>query len=90
MRRRRAARGLTTSLVPLGTGGPEIQLHFVGHRLHLTTTDGGRHLELRPAPPSSYEGTDAAAAELGGWDRAALEAPPTAGGVPHHTRRTST
>lgn len=49
------ARGLTTSLMPVGTRGLEIQFDFVDHRLHLLTTDGGaRHLDLRPCSIADF------------------------------------
>jgi hypothetical protein len=36
------SRGLTTSLIPHGTLAFEIEFDFVGHRLVIMTTDGGR------------------------------------------------
>jgi hypothetical protein len=50
-----SARGLTTSLMPVGTRGLEIQFDFVDHRLHVLTTDGGaRHLALRPISVAEF------------------------------------
>src|SRR5689334_18632379 len=44
-----SGRGLTTSLMPAGAVGLEIELDFVAHRLQLRTTDGrSRHVDLRP------------------------------------------
>lgn len=49
------ARGLTTSLMPVGTRGLEIQFDFVDHRLALLTTDGDtRHLDLRPCSLADF------------------------------------
>ena len=49
------ARGLTTSLMPVGRRGLEIQFDFVDHRLALLTTDGDtRHLDLRPCSLADF------------------------------------
>lgn len=50
-----SSRGLTTSLIPYGSGGFEIEFDFCRHRLTLETTDGeGRTISLEPKPVASF------------------------------------
>ena len=50
-----SARGLTTSLMHLGSGGLEIQFDFVEHRLDLWSTDGtNRAFALRPMSVADF------------------------------------
>ncbi len=50
-----SARGLTTSLMPTGTGGAEIEFDLVDHVLDLRTTDGGsRRVTLEPRSVASF------------------------------------
>jgi hypothetical protein len=60
------ARGLTTSLMPAGGGGLEIQFDFNRHVLELRTTDGReRHVRLEPRSVADfYAETLARLAEL--------------------------
>jgi hypothetical protein len=62
-----SARGLTTSLMPAGDRGLEIEFDFRDHRLELRTTDGDRrHVALEPRSVASfYAATMAALADLG-------------------------
>jgi hypothetical protein len=62
-----SARGLTTSLMPAGDRGIEIEFDFIEHVLELRTTDGqSRHLTLETQPVSEfYRSTMRALAELG-------------------------
>ncbi|QEW03281.1 DUF5996 family protein [Microbacterium lushaniae] len=49
------SRGLTTSLMPLGTGGLEIRFDFVDHRLRILHTDGREgDLALRPGTIAAF------------------------------------
>lgn len=49
------ARGLTTSLIPYGSGGFEIQFDFLEHQLEIRTTERGRMLlPLEPEPVSAF------------------------------------
>jgi len=49
------ARGLTTSLMPAGGRGLEIQFDFCRHLLELRTTDGGeRHVRLEPRSVADF------------------------------------
>jgi len=61
------ARGLTTSLIPYGGGGFEIEFDFVRHVLDIRTTDGdGAELALRPESVASfYDRVMAALRKLG-------------------------
>ena len=50
-----SARGLTTSLMPAGDQGLEIEFDFVDHSLHLRTTDGSlRAVALEPRSVASF------------------------------------
>jgi hypothetical protein len=50
-----SARGLTTSLMPAGDGGLEIEFDFVDHVLHLRTTDGqSARVPLEPRSVASF------------------------------------
>jgi hypothetical protein len=50
-----SARGLTTSLMPAGDGGLEIEFDFVDHVLHLRTTDGqSARVRLEPRSVASF------------------------------------
>jgi hypothetical protein len=62
-----SARGLTTSLMPVGDRGLEIEFDFVDHLLDLRTTDGARRqVTLEPRSVASfYAATMAALDELG-------------------------
>ncbi len=62
-----SARGLTTSLMPAGDRGLEIEFDFRDHRLELRTTDGElRHVALEPRSVASfYAATMAALDDLG-------------------------
>jgi hypothetical protein len=62
-----SARGLTTSLMPAGDRGLEIEFDLVDHVMELRTTDGqSRHVALEPQPVARfYRSTMAALAELG-------------------------
>jgi hypothetical protein len=62
-----SARGLTTSLMPAGERGLEIEFDFRDHRLELRTTDGERrHVALEPRSVASfYAATMAALDDLG-------------------------
>ncbi|MGH8992020.1 MAG: DUF5996 family protein [Acidimicrobiia bacterium] len=62
-----SARGLTTSLIPYGSGGFEIEFDFCRHRLIVETTSGERRtMPLEPKPVASfYAETMAALHELG-------------------------
>jgi hypothetical protein len=62
-----SARGLTTSLMPAGDRGLEIEFDFVDHVLDLRTTDGARRqVPLEPRSVASfYQATMAALADLG-------------------------
>jgi hypothetical protein len=62
-----SARGLTTSLMPTGGRGLEIEFDFVDHVLDLRTTDGERRqVALEPRSVASfYAATMAALEELG-------------------------
>jgi len=62
-----SARGLTTSLMPAGSGGLEIEFDFVDHALHLRATDGQvRHVALEPQSVAAfYRATTGALAALG-------------------------
>jgi Family of unknown function (DUF5996) len=62
-----SARGLTTSLMPAGDRGLEIEFDFVDHVLDLRTTDGARRqVALEPRSVASfYAATMAALDELG-------------------------
>jgi hypothetical protein len=62
-----SARGLTTSLIPNGSGGLELEFDLVSHALVLRTTDGGeRRVALRSgALAGFYAETMAALAALG-------------------------
>ena len=52
-----SARGLTTSLMPVGTGGLEIEFDFIDHVLDMRTTDGrGRQIPLRPRSVADFYG----------------------------------
>src|SRR5438445_11161187 len=61
-----SARGLTTSLMPTGDRGLEIEFDFVDHRLDLRTSDGqSRHVALEPRSVADfYASTTAAVAAL--------------------------
>jgi hypothetical protein len=61
-----SARGLTTSLMPVGDRGLEIEFDFIDHVLDLRTTDGQRRqVALEPRSVASfYAATTAALAEL--------------------------
>ena len=60
-------RGLTTSLIPNGAGGLEIEFDFRAHRLTMETTEGQRlAVALEPKPVAQfYAETMAALKELG-------------------------
>jgi hypothetical protein len=60
-------RGLTTSLIPSGSGGLEIEFDFRAHRLTMETTEGARHVvALEPKPVAQfYAETMAGLKELG-------------------------
>jgi hypothetical protein len=62
-----SSRGLTTSLMPAGNVGLEVEFDFVDHVLHLRTTDGERrHLKLEPRSVANfYAATTEALDELG-------------------------
>jgi hypothetical protein len=62
-----SARGLTTSLMPAGDIGLEMEFDFVDHRLALRTTDGGHgEVPLRPQSVAEFYGaTMGALGELG-------------------------
>src|SRR6266436_4234126 len=62
-----SARGLTTSLMPSGGRGLEIEFDFVDHALNLRTTDGqSRRVALEPQSVARfYRATMGALAELG-------------------------
>jgi hypothetical protein len=62
-----SARGLTTSLMPAGDRGLEIEFDFVDHVLDLRATDGARRqVPLEPRTVASfYEATMAALADIG-------------------------
>ncbi|MDQ1490056.1 MAG: hypothetical protein QOJ23_2570 [Actinomycetota bacterium] len=62
-----SARGLTTSLMPAGDRGLEIEFDFVDHVLDLRTTDGARRqVPLEPRSVASfYQATMAALADIG-------------------------
>jgi hypothetical protein len=62
-----SARGLTTSLMPAGNRGLEIEFDFRAHQLELRTTDGAlRHVALEPRSVASfYAATMAALDDLG-------------------------
>jgi hypothetical protein len=62
-----SARGLTTSIMPAGDRGLEIEFDFVDHVLDLRTTDGARRqVPLEPRSVASfYEATMAALADIG-------------------------
>ena len=70
-----SARGLTTSLIPNGATGLELELDFVAHVLAVRTTDGGeRRIALQSGDIASFyrEVLDALAAlgaptEIAGW-----------------------
>ena len=61
------ARGLTTSLMPAGSGGFEVTFDFVSHKLLIETCDGAsRELPLRPQSVADfYKAFTAALDELG-------------------------
>ena len=62
-----SARGLTTSLMPVGDAGLEVEFDFVDHVLDLRTT-GGEHRRIKLEPrsvASFYAATTAALDELG-------------------------
>ena len=63
------ARGLTTSLMPQGDRGIEIQFDFGRHRLEIRTTDGAeRHVRLEPRSVADfYTETLAKLAEVDVW-----------------------
>lgn len=57
-----SARGLTTSLMHVGSRGLEIQFDFVEHHLDLQTTDGqSRQIELQPTSVAGFFGAVMAA-----------------------------
>jgi hypothetical protein len=62
-----SARGLTTSIMPAGDGGLEIEFDFIDHVLVLRTTNGKRRtVALEPRTVASfYEATMAALDDLG-------------------------
>jgi hypothetical protein len=62
-----SSRGLTTSLMPVGNVGLEVEFDFIDHVLHLRTTVGERrHLKLEPRSVANfYAATTAALDELG-------------------------
>ncbi|HEY4408651.1 MAG TPA: DUF5996 family protein, partial [Acidimicrobiia bacterium] len=62
-----SARGLTTSLIPYGSGGFEIEFDLGRHRLTVETTDGEvRTIPLEPKPVAAfYAETMAALGDLG-------------------------
>jgi hypothetical protein len=62
-----SARGLTTSLMPAGDRGLEIEFDFVDHVLDLRTTDGARRqVPLEPRSVASfYQATMAGLADIG-------------------------
>ena len=62
-----SGRGLTTSLMPAGDRGLEIEFDFVDHVLDLRATDGARrHVPLRPQSVATfYAATMAALDDLG-------------------------
>lgn len=62
-----SARGLTTSLMPAGDRGLEIEFDFVDHILELRTTDGDRrHIALQPQTVASfYAATTSSLDQLG-------------------------
>ena len=70
-----SARGLTTSLIPNGPTGLELEFDFVSHALAIRTTDGGeRRIALRSGDIASFcrEVLDVLAAlgaptEIAGW-----------------------
>src|SRR5262245_7393877 len=50
-----SARGLTTSLIPAGDRGFEINFDFVGHELRLVVSDGAeRAVPLRAQPVADF------------------------------------
>src|SRR5437660_10200489 len=61
------ARGLTTSLMPPGRSGVEIEVDFIDHLLVIRTTDGEtRHVRLEPRPVASlHQAAIAAPADVG-------------------------
>ena len=62
-----SARGLTTSIMPTGDRGLEIEFDFVDHVLDLRATDGARRqVPLEPRSVASfYQATMAALADIG-------------------------
>jgi hypothetical protein len=73
-----SARGLTSSFVSYGTGAFQIDFDFIDHRLRIQSSDGGSAgFALEPQSVSTFHArlqtTCEAAANLGSWDRAALE-----------------
>ena len=62
-----SARGLTTSLMPAGDRGLEVEFDFVDHVLHFRTTDGERrNVKLEPRSVANfYAATTTALDELG-------------------------
>lgn len=62
-----SARGLTTSLLPAGDRGLEIEFDFADHRLRMRTTDGARRdVRLEPRSVANFYGaTMSALDELG-------------------------
>lgn len=62
-----SARGLTTSLIPYGSGGVEVEFDFCDHHLRVETTEGQRRVvRLEPKPVAAfYAETMAALADLG-------------------------
>jgi hypothetical protein len=49
------ARGLTTSLIPYGPRGFEVEFDFADHRLRIASTDGGRRaFELEPMSVAAF------------------------------------
>ncbi|HEX3827999.1 MAG TPA: DUF5996 family protein [Sporichthyaceae bacterium] len=62
-----SARGLTTSLMPVGDRGLEIAFDFLDHRLRMATTDGrSSEFPLQPGSVAEfYAATVAALAEVG-------------------------
>src|SRR5256886_12660020 len=48
-------RGLTTSLIPYGAGGFEIQFDFIGHQIEILSSDGNRKsLPLAPESVAAF------------------------------------
>jgi hypothetical protein len=62
-----SARGLTTSLMPAGDCGLEIEFDFLDHQLELRTTDGAlRHVALEPRSVANFHAaTMAVLSDLG-------------------------